>query len=286
MNAEVWVTPAENPWTAIGAHRSSRKVGQELLRGEEGTPGNFRLVLVRDEGPGSSGPRHRHNFDQVRVPLEGRKSVGRGRWIRAGEAGYFPEGVWYGPERPSGPSVGLTWQFGAASGLGFMSSGQEARAMAELGARGVFREGRYLRDGDEGRTQDSYEAIWEHVQGAPITYPAGISDRPIVLRYAALEWANSDRAAGVSRRVLARFGSCGPEISFLRLEEGATGDLGVWGAVTTAVVLTGSVSVEGHPANRWQGFAVAGGKAATVKAEEATEMVIVRLPVISDHILA
>lgn len=65
-----------------------------MLTGTEDTPNNFVLVPA-DTGLNFHSPRHRHNFDQVRVGLEGSTSIGPKHNIEPGEVVYFPEGTRY-----------------------------------------------------------------------------------------------------------------------------------------------------------------------------------------------
>src|SRR5260221_13693184 len=66
-----------------------------LLEGRRGDPGNFELRYNEIEA-GYETPRHRHNFEQVRWVFEGKWTLAKGRYVRAGEVGYWPEGVYYG----------------------------------------------------------------------------------------------------------------------------------------------------------------------------------------------
>ena len=80
------------------AIRGGDREFKTLLVGDENSPDNFRLVLARQSGKVVA-PRHKHNFDQIRMCLSGDgQNYGPDRWIRPGEIVYFPEGVPYGPE--------------------------------------------------------------------------------------------------------------------------------------------------------------------------------------------
>ena len=105
-------------------HREGRLSFKNIFKGTPGTPENYRLVLTRNNGPYRS-PRHHHNFDQVRFCLEGKLNIAPGVDIEAGDAGYFPEGAFYGPQDDGDTKrLSLTLQFGGASGSGYMSSEQ------------------------------------------------------------------------------------------------------------------------------------------------------------------
>jgi hypothetical protein len=92
-----------------------------LLMGEEPDKlENFRYILGRQEGDFHM-PRHRHTFEQIRLPLVGDMNLGEQGILHEGEIGYFPEGQTYGPQDDpldNPKQVQLVLQFGGASGLG------------------------------------------------------------------------------------------------------------------------------------------------------------------------
>jgi hypothetical protein len=91
-----------------------------LMGGEPESLENFRYILGRQEADFHM-PRHRHTFEQIRLPLVGDMNLGEQGILREGEIGYFPEGQTYGPQDdPLGEpkQVQLVLQFGGASGLG------------------------------------------------------------------------------------------------------------------------------------------------------------------------
>jgi hypothetical protein len=74
-------------------------------------------------------PRHRHTFEQIRLPLVGDMNLGEQGVLHEGEIGYLPEGLTYGPhddplgDAKPGERLQLVLQFEGASGLG-MSAGR------------------------------------------------------------------------------------------------------------------------------------------------------------------
>ena len=92
-----------------------------LLMGEEPDKlENFRYILGRQEGDFHM-PRHRHTFEQIRLPLVGDMNLGEQGILHEGEIGYFPEGQTYGPQDDpldNPKQLQLVLQFGGASGLG------------------------------------------------------------------------------------------------------------------------------------------------------------------------
>ena len=70
---------------------------RRLLEGTPGTVDNFQLSIGVSQGDFYS-PRHRHNFEQIRVQLDGEAGFDRDGNMTPGTVGYFPEGVFYGPQ--------------------------------------------------------------------------------------------------------------------------------------------------------------------------------------------
>src|SRR5262249_38726838 len=108
-----------------------------------------------------------------RMCLEGRTNIDPKKYLEPGEIGYFPEGTPYGPQQDTEENLTLVLQFGGASGSGFMSRAQVRRAQSELTKIGTFEGGVFHRTSGEGRkNQDGFEALWEHVMGRKVHYPA------------------------------------------------------------------------------------------------------------------
>jgi hypothetical protein len=78
------------PWIPLTTIRDGGKEMKELLAGTDGSPDNYRLVMIRERGIVATTPRHKHNFDQVRIVLSGRANYGPHKWIEPGELAYFP----------------------------------------------------------------------------------------------------------------------------------------------------------------------------------------------------
>jgi hypothetical protein len=116
------------------------------MGGEPETRENYRYILGRQEGDFSM-PRHRHTFEQIRLPLVGDMNLGEQGILREGEIGYFPEGQTYGPQDDplSDPKqLQLVLQFGGASGLG-MAAGRGRGPASQRPAEERRRERRDVR---------------------------------------------------------------------------------------------------------------------------------------------
>ena len=87
------ITHAVDSAQGSNAVRGGNREFKTLLRGDENSPGNYKLSFVRQSGE-LYVPRHKHNFDQLRMCLEGEpQNYGKDKWIKPGEIVYFPEGT-------------------------------------------------------------------------------------------------------------------------------------------------------------------------------------------------
>src|SRR5260221_14711639 len=71
-------------------HREGSFRYKDLGQGTPGRPENFYLRMVWTEGDFFS-PRHMHNFDQVRVQIQGKFSFDKDGTMQPGCIGYFPK---------------------------------------------------------------------------------------------------------------------------------------------------------------------------------------------------
>jgi len=260
-------------WAPLSGHRAGTIRFKRLLEGRPGDPGNFELSLARADGDYYT-PRHRHNFDQIRVALEGRFNFATKRDLKERAVGYFPEGTAYGPQEARERSVILLLQFGGASGDGFMSYDQLASGYAALQRQGDFDSG-VFRSGDSGRrvNRDGYEAIWEHVNGRSVQYPAARYEDPVVMHPDAYRWR--DLGGGVQRKRLGVFSEAGTEVGLLQLQPGSAS--GFDGA-RLGFVLDGGVRVGDQSLARWSAVHAERGEALTLAASSPSEVFYVRLP--------
>ena len=209
----------------INSVRGAEREFRTLLIGDETALDNFRLYFVRQSGEVDV-PRHKHNFDQIRMCLEGgRQNYGADKWIAPGEIAYFPEGTPYGPEQSNTERLSITLQFGGASGNGFVSSARLQQAMNEMKELGTFEKGIFKRTGQlaagEKRNQDSYEAIWEHVNKRKLVYPKPRYGEPILIKPENFEWETSKEHPGFARKWLCAFSERHLQFAVAKLEAGA-----------------------------------------------------------------
>jgi len=85
-------------------------------------------------------PRHRHSFEQIRLPLIGDMNLGEQGILTEGEIGYFPEGGTYGPQDDRWGTPGnCSWYCSSVARPGWGCAparrGPEAKRPAPSGAR-------------------------------------------------------------------------------------------------------------------------------------------------------
>ena len=247
----------------------------------EGTPGaldNFQLSFGQMGGDFNS-PRHRHNFEQIRYQLEGVLDYGRDGKLVQGMVGYFPEGVYYGPQSQD-PNINcrtIVLQFGGASGSGYLSQAEVKAGMEELKAFGEFKDGVFRRrDGVEGkRNLDGYQVIWEHVNERPMAYPKPRYPQPIFMHPETYDWVPIEGAPGVSEKLLGVFTERRSEGGLIKLEAGAVYTARGKGVY---VVVRGAGTVGDRTMRALTTSYLDPGETVTFAAREATELLHFGLP--------
>jgi hypothetical protein len=224
-------------------------------------------------------PRHRHNFEQIRYQLEGVLDYGRDGRLVAGMVGYFPEGVYYGPQSQD-PSVNcktIVLQFGGASGSGYLSQTEVKAGMEELRQFGEFIDGVFRRRaGVEGkRNLDGYQAIWEHVNGRPTAYPKPRYPRPIFVDPANYQWVPVEGQPGVCEKLIGVFTERRSEAAFFRLEADASLSARGRGVY---VVTRGAGTFGGARMRALTAVHLENGETVTCTAREPTELLHFGLP--------
>jgi hypothetical protein len=196
-------------------------------------------------------PPHRHNFDQIRLPLRGSMNHGRGIVVGEGEVGYFPEGLAYGPQEDPldgaqpGERMQLVLQFGGASHYGFMSIEQRREAWAELGKIGSFDGPFYVRP--DGKREWGLNTVWQRVFGVKLKYPRSRYKSPIIANPKCFNWLRLAGAAGVEHKYMGAFSERGVWIEMIRLRPNAA-----WSSLDPRarrlfVVLSGNGQVADQP---------------------------------------
>jgi hypothetical protein len=267
---------------ASNAIRGGAREFKTLLTGEEDSPGNFKLSFVRQSGALDI-PRHRHNFDQIRMCLEGEpQNYGKNKWIAPGELVYFPEGTPYGPEKSASHRLSITLQFGGASGSGYIGSARMHAAMAEMAAFGNFENGVFVRKGalapGQRRNQDSFEAIWEHINQRKIVYPKQRYDEPVRMIPENFAWLPLEGQSGLATKTLGIFSERRCEIAMVRLDAGAGGALATRATTTIGFVIKGAGEANGNPLRKHSAFTIERGEACQLASQDGMELLTIVLP--------
>lgn len=257
-------------------HRDGRFDFRSLMRGEPGSPGNFNLEAVRTYGDFFS-PRHRHNFDQYRMQLEGQFDFDRNGKMLPGMVAYFPEGTPYGPQSSSHDSLTLVLQFGGASGGGYLSRQEFLAGSAELQRRGEFNKGAFSQVDQDGRkrNQDGFEAVWEYVKKRKLEYPPLRYQDPIFMSPQNFSWVQSSQERGVFRKHLGSFGERFTAVELVKINGSASLTLQ---KRSLCFVLSGAGASAGIPWKAWSTIYVDQGEAVLATAEGPSELVHFRLP--------
>lgn len=267
-------------WTPINnSHRNGGLEFKNILSGVEGTPENYWLTLAKGDGHFFS-PRHQHNFDQFRMCVSGKTSIDPNKFMEPGEIGYFPEGTSYGPQQDDRDNVTLVLQFGAASGGGFVSRGQLRRALDELHAVGEFKDGAFHRTGGPGKkNQDGFEAVWEHVMGRKLEYPAPRYERPVFMTIASFGWLPTGMP-GVRCKTLGVFTERETRLGMVELNASARWSSPGLDAISLSYVLSGTGQVGGKEYGPQTSIETTAGEPAEFHAAATTVMLHIVLPML------
>lgn len=198
---------------------------RRLIEGQPGTIDNFQLSIGVSQGDFYS-PRHRHNFEQIRVQLDGTLDYDRDGAMTPGIVGYFPEGVFYGPQsqQPDVVATAAVLQFGGASGSGYLSNTETRKAMEELKALGEFKDGVFRRREPlfGKKNADGNQAIWEHHHKRPLVFPKPRYARPIMMDPKNFSWIPVPGSPGTYEKLLGVFTERGTRAAQVKLDPGAS----------------------------------------------------------------
>jgi hypothetical protein len=248
---------------------------RDLMLGQEGSPNNYGLQMVHiDEAYFT--PQHRHNFEQVRIMLEGAFSFGPGLEQLEGSVGYFCEGTYY-TQKDMGKSITLLLQIGGPSKQGFMSRGQLRQGVEALAAKGNFADGVFTWNDAQGKkhNQDSYEATWEHVHDRPVHYPKPQYRGPVLLEPARFTWR--EIAPGVQARHFGTFNEYGLGLAQLRMQAGKAHKL-TSHSQQLVFCQNGAGMIKNQSYAKWTTAQLDTQEAAMIEAKRASEFFVFSLP--------
>ena len=263
------------------AHRPGGIGFTYLIEGDEGAVDNFCLMLVHVEDRYTA-PRHRHNFEQVRVILDGAFGFGPGRRQNAGSIGYFCEGTYYEQEG-QGPSTTLLLQVAGASGDGYMSARQMHSGVQALQGKGSFNDGvfQWLDADGKKHNVDGYQAAWEYVPQRKMRYSKPRYDGPILLEPQNFSWVPCD---GGQMKHLGTFNERGLRLSMRRVDQGA--GIAFESAQRSLVyILVGSGRCSGSNVEQGDALDIAPGEKAIIALNSSShlELLIIELPNFDDE---
>jgi hypothetical protein len=272
------VDPTTAEWESASEHRTPGISIKKLLQ-RDGEGRSFEFNVVRFAGEDFWSPRHHHNFDQIRIGLEGQTEYGPQHKLPARTIGYYPEGTYYGPlsvEKP--PSMQAILQFDGASRLGYVNYVHLDKATEELRSEGEFRKGFFHPSGG-GKAIDGYQASWERATGRSMVYPEPRYDDAVYLAIDSFQWLPVE-GSSVRRKHLATFSERGLSIEVLSVPAGETYRAGRPEATTVGLVLTGAVTSAGVTCPKYAGMLAEEGALLEVTGVDAdSEVVVINLPV-------
>ncbi|MGH8988559.1 MAG: hypothetical protein ACRDXC_08180 [Acidimicrobiales bacterium] len=267
--------PANLDWVDGVRHRATAINLKVLLEGH-----GFQLTLSEVHDTAMRSPRHRHNFDQIRIGLAGVATYGRSREIRERMIGYFPEGTRYGPQGVTAvPNFQVVLQFEGASASRYLATDVINRSTDTLRRAGQFRDGFYFAEG-ELRGVDAFQAVWEHASGQPMVYPVPRYEDPVYLHLDSFSYHPSGDP-GVDRKLLAAFSERELSLRMTRLAPDAQVQVGDRRQRCITFVLDGPIRLGGDRLGQWSAVYTDPGEHATVSgAGQQAELVEIALPVI------
>lgn len=182
---------------------------------DSGVPGIELEFSWNSYDNGYSTPRHRHTFDQYRYALTGKRMIEDG-YLEPGECGFYPEGVYYGPQVQKEPTIGLGLQFQGLTGLPYLTHADLNAAYKALKTEGgTFDGGVYTKIMPDGRmvNKDAHAACVEFLTGQKIEFPEARFEKPIVMRPQGHPWIGDRIHQGVQHKRLGQFGGSGVRLT-------------------------------------------------------------------------
>jgi hypothetical protein len=210
-------------WKRAQQYRAGTFHSRRIVEGPPGTIDNYFVSMGRSDADFDS-PRHRHNFDQFRIQLDGTFDFARDGKMVPGSVAYFPEGTFYGPQTSEGIATNLVVQFGSSGGGGFLSRAEVNQGMEELKQFGTFEAGIFRRNpGVSGKSNlDAVQAIWEYLHGRPMEYPKPRYDKPVIMDPESFSWVPLNGKPGLSEKFMGVFSERKASLALYKLEPGAT----------------------------------------------------------------
>ncbi|MEE2957036.1 MAG: hypothetical protein VX780_12955 [Pseudomonadota bacterium] len=267
-----------NPWLGNQLrHRKGDILIKDLLKGEDGSPENYKFFLSKESANFFS-PRHCHPWDQIRFCIEGSVPIGKRKSVDVGEIGYFPEGVHYGPQDGDDRFV-VILQFGGASGQGILSSEQVNKGFDLLSREGTFEGGIFRQKSKTGkRNQDGYAAVWEKITGLKMMNPPARYKEPIVMKPDHFGWRPVGTRKGLEQREIGSFSERGTKIDFYRLPKGTHRALVKEPHLQILYIVKGTGTFGRHSYRRHTSIELSPGELVRFQSKTPTEILAITIP--------
>ena len=268
---------------SASAHRPGGITLTSLLRGQENSRDNFDLMIIDTKAEYHT-PRHKHNFDQIRVMLSGSFEFENDSLQEEGTVGYFAEGTPY-KQQGIGDSSTLLLQVAGASGDGYMSYAQLQAAIKELQKTGSFEDGLYVYENEDGkrRTMDGHQAAWEKTFGRKLEYPLPRVNAPIIMRPERYEWISDSDNPGVKSRMLGVFNERGLELRQLQLPADTRYLVDAASQPYLVYVMSGHGQADDAQWRAGSAIHVERGEQVSLAAEETSEVYLFGLPTFDER---
>lgn len=213
--------------------------------------------------------------------LRGKHQISPSVLAPEGSITYSAEGTYYGPQEGQEDGAQLLFlQFGEASMSGFLDYDALNEGHARLSERGSFEKGVYRGRRVDGSTynQDSYEAIWEEMNGRKVTYPKPRYETPVTLYPEAFSWVPSTSEPGVSSKHVGTFSERRTRLEFYSYDPGARHQTGTQGAAELHYLLRGKLSLDGQSVDVGAAIYVEHDEICTLEADVESEEFVITLP--------
>jgi hypothetical protein len=256
---------------------------------DSGVPGIQLEFSWNSYDTGYGTPRHRHTFDQYRYALTGDRMIEDG-YLKPGECAFYPEGVYYGPQMQTEPTIGLGLQFQGISGLPYLTHVDLRNAVKALKSEGwEFKDGIATKVQPDGHkiNKDSHAACVEYLTGQKIEFPQGRFEKPVVMKPQGHPWIGDRKVEGVNHKRLGFFGGSG--IRLTRLQPGAKIPARIEEDAEIRYLIEGSITYGGKT---WQGgktqdqgtymFVQAGAEVGEIGSKDGATFFVIELPMLAD----
>ena len=250
-----------------------------LLRGTRGQPGNFEMVVSRSglDGIERFYPRHRHDFDQLRMALAGTVKWTPGNPTPPGCITYFPAGCYYGPYGRQ-EEEHLHIQFEGPNGAPFIDYDSLRAARDALAKKGSFDGGAYVWVDEKGKVhkQDGHEANAEYASGEKVVYPKPRFTAPMTIDPRNFSWL--DVEPGVRIKHLATLTEGETRIAMVRLDGPTSYRLNVPEQQSVLFVTEGSGTAGGQAIEQRDGVFLEAGEDGFFETSTSLELLLLALP--------